>query len=110
MEWGDATGTWRLIRLVDDLSAQPTGSIPLASGAGRRPKKPTGCWTTTHWTGGRFWRSIPSEQWSGWGVIGSSCVPGHAPSWTLPPQPGMVGVGATGYEAQHGLYVHPTWR
>ena len=28
---GDAWRTRRLIRLVDDLSAQPTGSIPLAS-------------------------------------------------------------------------------
>ena len=29
---GDARRTQRLIRLVDDRSAQPTGSIPLASG------------------------------------------------------------------------------
>jgi hypothetical protein len=32
LELGDARRTQRLIRLVDDLSAQPTGSIPLASG------------------------------------------------------------------------------
>lgn len=32
LELGDIRRTRRLIRLVDDLSAQPTGSIPLASG------------------------------------------------------------------------------
>jgi len=32
LELGDARRTARLIRLVDDLSAQPTGSIPLACG------------------------------------------------------------------------------
>ncbi len=32
LEWGDARRTQRLIKVVDDLSAQPTGSIPLASG------------------------------------------------------------------------------
>ena len=32
LELGDARRTRRLIRLMDDLSAQPTGSIPLASG------------------------------------------------------------------------------
>ena len=30
LELGDARRTQRLIKLVDDLSAQPTGSIPLA--------------------------------------------------------------------------------
>ncbi|NMQ07918.1 hypothetical protein E4Q08_23130, partial [Candidatus Accumulibacter phosphatis] len=30
--WGDARRTRRLIKLVDDLSAQPTGSIPVACG------------------------------------------------------------------------------
>ena len=32
LELGDARRTERLIKLVDDLSAQPTGSIPLAGG------------------------------------------------------------------------------
>ena len=32
LELGDARRTHRLIKLVDDLSAQPTGSIPLACG------------------------------------------------------------------------------
>ena len=32
LELGDARRTQRLIKLVDDLSAQPTGSIPLACG------------------------------------------------------------------------------
>lgn len=32
LELGDARRTQRWIRWVDDLSAQPTGSIPLASG------------------------------------------------------------------------------
>ena len=32
LELGDARRIQRLIQLVDDLSAQPTGSIPLACG------------------------------------------------------------------------------
>ena len=32
MELGDARRTERLIKLMDDLSGQPTGSIPLACG------------------------------------------------------------------------------
>jgi len=50
LELGGARRTHRLIKLVDDLSAQPTGSIPLACG--------------------RFWRSIPRGRWSGCGPTG----------------------------------------
>ena len=32
VELGDARRTRRLIKLVEDLSARPTGSIPVASG------------------------------------------------------------------------------
>ncbi|HRW67306.1 MAG TPA: transposase [Candidatus Competibacter sp.] len=32
LELGDARRTQRLIKLVDDLSARPTGSIPQACG------------------------------------------------------------------------------
>ncbi|NMQ05601.1 transposase, partial [Candidatus Accumulibacter phosphatis] len=32
LDLGDARRTRRLIKLVDDLSAQPTGSIPVACG------------------------------------------------------------------------------
>lgn len=32
VELGDARRTWRLNRLVADLAARPTGSIPVASG------------------------------------------------------------------------------
>ena len=32
LELGDARRTQRVIKLVDDLSAQPTGSIPLVRG------------------------------------------------------------------------------
>ncbi|MCB1771179.1 MAG: transposase [Candidatus Competibacteraceae bacterium] len=62
LELGDARRTQRLIKWVDDLSAQPTGSIPLACGGWAETKPPTDYWTTRWWTGEKFWTSTRNRR------------------------------------------------
>ena len=107
LELGDARRTQRLIKLVDDLSAQPTGSIPLACGGwpnqGRLPVagQPGGGVARDpgrpyHADGGADGRPSRSVVHSGHDGTGFH----HAT--------GDCRAGAARYQAQHGLYMHPT--
>ncbi len=108
LELGDARRTQRLIRLVDDLSAQPTGSIPLACGGWPETKaayrlldNPAVEWREildVHTT-----RTV--ERMVGQPVV--LCIQ-DTTELDFTTQPGIAGLGRLSYEAQHGLYVHPT--
>ncbi|MFO1422600.1 MAG: IS4 family transposase [Candidatus Competibacteraceae bacterium] len=108
LELGDARRTQRLIKLVDDLSAQPTGSIPLACGGWPETKaayrlldNPAVEWREileVHTT-----RTV--ERMQGQPVV--LCIQ-DTTELDFTSQPGIAGLGRLSYEAQHGLYVHPT--
>ena len=107
LELGDARRTQRLIKLVDDLSAQPTGSIPRACGgwpetkAAYRLDNPAVEWREileVHTT-----RTV--ERMRGQPVV--LCIQ-DTTELDFTVQPGIAGLGRLSYDAQHGLYVHPT--
>lgn len=108
LELGDARRTQRLINLVDDLAAQPTGSIPLACGGWAETKaayrlldNPATDWRTmleVHTT-----RTV--ERLAGQPVM--LCIQ-DTTELDFTSQPGMIGLGRLSYDAQHGMDVHPT--
>jgi len=108
VELGDARRVKRLIRLIEDLSAHPTKSIPVASGGFAETKaayrlldNPALEWREllevhTH-------RTV--ERMQGHPVV--LCIQ-DTTELDFTSQPGIAGLGRLSYEAQHGLYVHPT--
>lgn len=108
VELGDARRTKRLVRLVESLWAHPTGSIPVASGGFAQTKaayrlvdNPTLEWREllevhTH-------RTV--ERMQGHEVV--LCIQ-DTTELDFTSQPGIAGLGRLSYEAQHGVYVHPT--
>lgn len=108
LELGDTRRTQRLIRLVDDLSAQPTGSIPLASGGWAETKAAYRLLDNE----ALDWREIlevhtgrTAERMQGCPFV--LCIQ-DTTELDFTSQPGIAGLGRLSYEAQHGLYVHPT--
>ncbi|MBK8753100.1 MAG: IS4 family transposase [Candidatus Competibacteraceae bacterium] len=108
LELGDARRTRRLIRLVDDLSAQPTGSIPLASGGWAETKAAYRLLDND----ALDWREVLEvhtertvERMQGHRFV--LCIQ-DTTELDFTSQPGIAGLGRLSYEAQHGLYVHPT--
>ena len=108
LELGDARRTQRLIKLVDDLSAQPTGSIPLACGGWPETKAAYRLLDNP----AVEWREILDvhtartvERMAGQLVV--LCLQ-DTTELDFTSQPGIAGLGRLSYEAQHGLYVHPT--
>ncbi len=108
LELGDARRTHRLIKLVDDLSAQPTGSIPLACGGWPETKAAYRLLDNP----AVEWREILDvhtartvERMAGQAVV--LCIQ-DTTELDFTTQPGIAGLGRLSYEAQHGLYVHPT--
>jgi Transposase Tn5 dimerisation domain/Transposase DNA-binding len=105
---GDARRRRRLIRLVEDLSAQPTGSIPLASGGWAETKAAYRLLDNP----ALEWRELlevhtrrTAERMQGQAVV--LCMQDTS-ELDFTTQPGIAGLGRLSYEAQHGLYVHPT--
>ena len=108
LELGGARRTHRLIKLVDALSAQPTGSIPLACGGWPETKaayrlldNPAVEWREileVHTT-----RTV--ERMAGQPVV--LCIQDTTQA-DFTSQPGIAGLGRLSDEAQHGLYMHPT--
>ncbi len=108
LELGDARRTRRLIRLMDDLSAQPTGSIPLASGGWAETKAAYRLLDND----ALDWREIlevhtqrTAERMQGCRFV--LCIQ-DTTELAFTSQPGIAGLGRLSYEAQHGLYLHPT--
>ena len=108
LELGDARRTRRLIRLMDDLSAQPTGSIPLASGCGAETKVAYRLLDNDALDGREILEvhtQRTAERMQGcWFVL---CIQ-DTTELDLTSPPGIAGLGRLSDEAQHGLTLHPT--
>jgi len=109
VELGDARRTRRLIKLVDDLSAQPTGSIPLACGGWSETKAAYRLLDNP----AVEWREILEvhtqrtvERLAGQSVV--LCIQ-DTTELDFTTQPGIAGLGRLSDEAQHGLYVLRPW-
>jgi Transposase Tn5 dimerisation domain/Transposase DNA-binding len=108
VDLGDARRTLRLIKLVDDLSAQPTGSIPLACGGWAETKAAYRLLDNP----ALDWREVldvqterTAERMRGHPVV--LCLQ-DTTELDFSSQPGIAGLGRLNYEARQGLYVHPT--
>src|SRR5512144_3311472 len=107
LDLGDARRTLRLIKVMDDLSAQPTGSIPMASGGWAETKAAYRLLDNP----ALEWRDLlevhtqrTREQMIGQPVV--LCIQ-DSTELDFTTQPGIAGLGRLSYEAQHGMYVHP---
>jgi hypothetical protein len=108
VELGDARRTRRLIKLVDDLSVVPTGSIPRASGGWAETKAAYRLLDNE----ALDWREILEAHTRRTGERMRDqrvalCIQ-DTTELDFTSQPGIAGLGRLSYEAQHGLYVHPT--
>ena len=108
LDLGDARRNLRLIKLVDDLSAPPTGSIPLACGGWAETKAAYRLLDNP----ALDWREIldaPTEQTCerrrGQPVV--LCLQ-DTTELDFSSQPGMAGLGRLNDEARPGVYLHPT--
>ena len=108
IELGDVRRTRRLIKLVEDLSARPTGSIPLASGGWAETKAAYRLLDTE----ALDWRELlevhterTRERLQDQPVV--LCLQ-DTTELDFTSRPGIAGLGRLSHEAQHGLYVHPT--
>jgi len=107
--WGStARRRRRLIKRVEDLSAQPTGSIPLASGGWAETKAAYRLLDTD----ALDWRKLleihterTRERLQGQPV--ALCLQ-DTTELDFTAQPEIAGLGRLSDEAQHGLYLHPT--
>lgn len=105
---GDPRLTRRLIRLVDDLSAGPTRSIPVACGGLAETKA--------------AYRLLDNESVDWRSLLAAHGEPTVArmgrearvlclqdtTELDFTRQPGIAGLGRLSYERQHGMYLHPT--
>jgi hypothetical protein len=105
---GDPRLTRRLIRRVDDLSAHPTKSIPLACGGLAETKA--------------AYRLLDNEAVEWQALLAAHGEPTvmrmakearvlclqDTTELDFTSQPGIAGLGRLSYERQHGMYLHPT--
>jgi hypothetical protein len=108
LDLGDVRRTRRLIQLVENLSAQPLGSIPVASGGWAETKAAYRLLDNP----ALEWRELlevhtqrTRERMIGQPVV--LCIQ-DSTELDFSTQPGIAGLGRLSYEAQHGMYVHPT--
>ncbi len=108
LDLGDARRTRRLIKLVDDLSAQPTGSIPVACEGWAETKAAYRLLDNP----ATDWREILEvhtqrtvERMQGQSVVW--CVQDTTEA-DFTSQPGIAGLGRLSYDAQPGMLAHPT--
>jgi len=108
LDLGDKRRDKRLIKLVDDLSAQPALSIPQACGGWPESKA--------------AYRLLgnPALEWRTLLDVHTDCTIERAQEQPVvlclqdtteldfTSQPGIAGLGRLSYEAQHGMYLHPT--
>ena len=109
IELGDIRRTRQLIKLVKNLSARPMGRIPVASGGWAETKAAYRLLDTE----ALDWREMlevyterTRERLQDQPV--ALCLQ-DTTELDFTTQPGMAGLGRLSDEAQHGLYVHPTW-
>jgi hypothetical protein len=108
LDLGDARRTQRLIKLVDDWSAHPQASIAMASAGWAETKAAYRLLSNA----ALDWREVLEvhtersvERLQGQEVV--LCIQ-DTTELDFTSQPGIAGLGRLSYEAQHGLYLHPT--
>src|SRR5512144_2541497 len=96
------------MRLVEDLSAHPLGSIPMASGGWAETKAAYRLLDNP----ALEWREVlevhtqqTRERMAGHPVV--LCIQ-DSTELDFTTQPGIAGLGRLSYESQHGMYIHPT--
>ena len=105
---GDSRLTKRLIRLVDDLAAQPTQSIPQACGGLAETKAAYRLLDNeaVEWRAMLAAHGEPTVERMGLEerVL---CIQ-DTTELDFTSQPGIAGLGRLSYELRHGMYLHPT--
>lgn len=108
MHLGDGRLTKRLIRLVDDLSANPTAGIPVACGGWAETKAAYRLLDNE----APYWRAILEEHAQPTVTRMAEetrvlCLQ-DTTELDFTGQSDIAGLGRLSYQRQHGLYVHPT--
>lgn len=105
---GDSRLTKRLIRLVDDLAAQPTQSIPQACGGLAETKAAYRLLDNdaVDWRAMLAAHGEPTVERMG--LEERVLCLQDTTELDFTSQPGIAGLGRLSYELQHGMYLHPT--
>src|SRR5512135_3204072 len=105
---GDERVSRRLVRLAEDLSARPTASIPQACQGWAETKAAYRFFAREELD----WRAILQPHWERteerMRAVPRVLCPQDSTELDFTTQPGIAGLGRLSYEAQHGMYVHPT--
>jgi hypothetical protein len=105
---GDERVNRRLVRLAEDLSANPTASIPQACQGWAETKAAYRFFAREELD----WRAILQPHWERTEERMRACprvlCPQDTTELDFTPQPGIAGLGRLSYECQQGMYIHPT--
>ena len=108
LDLGDKRRTDRVIKIVDDLSGNPRASLPQACGGWAETKAAYRLLDNP----ALDWRELLEvhtqrtvERAQGQAVV--LCLQ-DTTELDFTSQPGIAGLGRLSYEAQHGMYLHPT--
>jgi hypothetical protein len=105
---GDERVSRRLVRLAEDLSANPTASIPQACQGWAETKAAYRFFARAELD----WRAILQPHWERTEERMRACprvlCPQDSTDLDFTTQPGIQGLGRLSYERQHGMFIHPT--
>jgi hypothetical protein len=105
---GDARVSWRLVRLAEDWSANPTASIPQACQGWAETKAAYRFFAREELD----WRAILQPHWERTEERLRACsrvlCPPDSAELDFTTQPGIQGLGRLSYDSQHGRFIHPT--
>ena len=105
---GDARVSRRLVRLAEDLSANPTASIPQACQGWAETKAAYRFFARKELD----WRAILQPHWERTEERMRACsrvlCAQDSTDLDFTTQPGIQGLGRLSYESQHGMFIHPT--
>jgi len=105
---GDARVNRRLVRLAEDLSANPTASIPQACQGWAETKAAYRFFARKELD----WRAIMQPHWERTEERMRACprvlCAQDSSDLDFTTQPSIQGLGRLTYESQHGMFIHPT--
>jgi hypothetical protein len=105
---GDERVSRRLVRLAEDLSANPTASIPQACQGWAETKAAYRFFAREELD----WRAVLQPHWERTEERMRACsrvlCPQDSAELDFTTQPGIQGLGRLSYEHQHGMFIHPT--
>ena len=109
VDLGDERVNRRLVRLAEDLSANPTASIPQACQGWAETKAAyRGSSPARSSIGAPFCSPIGSAPKSACAPARGCSAHKRATDLDFTTQPGIQGLGRLSYESQHGMFIHPT--